>query len=145
MNTLLRLWSWYLEHPEELLLHLAALLSLCWIAGAVIFAVWQAHVEKQARQKFDRIMQASTPPPPRAAGFPSKRDFMNLRVLLSPCLLGHAADPLIVMRGKQARFECRRCQSDLGPVLAGQKFKARRVKVKKQASAKVLKLARGQS
>ncbi len=70
---------------------------------------------------------------------------MNLRVLLSPCLLGHATDPLTVVVGKAMHYECRRCQADLGPVLAGQKFKARRVKVKKQASAKVLKLARGQS
>lgn len=72
MNAILKLYAWYLAHPAELLLHCAALLSLCWIVGAVVFAVWQAHVEKQARQKFDRIMQASTPPP-RAAGFPSKR------------------------------------------------------------------------
>ena len=67
---------------------------------------------------------------------------MNWRSLLSPCLFNHARDPLIVMRGTESRFECRRCCADLGPVLAGQRFRSRKVKRIKQASAKVLKIAR---
>ena len=70
---------------------------------------------------------------------------MTLRELWQGCIVSHAGDPLTVMHGKVMHYECRRCQGDLGPVLAGQKFKARRVKVKKQPSAKVLKMARGVS
>lgn len=76
MNALLRLWAWYLEHPEELILHFAALLAGLWILGAVIFAIWQAHEERKQRaevEKFERILQASTPKPPRAPGFNSRR------------------------------------------------------------------------
>ena len=72
MTRLLSLWSWYLSHPVELLWHFALLLAGLWVIGAVLFAVWQAHVERQDRQRFDRIMQASTPPP-KAPGIGSRR------------------------------------------------------------------------
>ncbi len=62
---------------------------------------------------------------------------------LSPCLFSHAPDPMIVVDGKVMRFECRRCGEDLGVVLAGQRYKARRQpKPRKQSSATVLKLER---
>ncbi len=64
---------------------------------------------------------------------------MNLRSLWQGCFLWHASDPLIVMQGKQSRWECRRCQADLGPVLTKQKLKVRK------SSAKVIRLARKRS
>ncbi len=62
MTNLLKLYAFYLSHPAELLLHLAALLSLCWIVGAVVFAVWQANEKKkhaqtqQPKREFDAAM-----------------------------------------------------------------------------------------
>lgn len=80
MNAFLRLWQWYVEHPAELLLHFAALLSLCWIVGAVVFAVWQAHEERkhaQARQRkreFDAAMALTHDLGKRGpSGFQAKR------------------------------------------------------------------------
>lgn len=52
---------------------------------------------------------------------------MTFRQLFSPCLFGHAPDPLTVVRGKVMRHECRRCCADLGAVLKGQRFKARKL------------------
>ena len=47
--------------------------------------------------------------------------------IFHPCfLIGHQGDPLIMRRGNQLVKECRRCQANLGPVLKGQKFKARK-------------------
>lgn len=74
MTHLLKLYAFYLSHPKELILHFAALLACCWIVGAVIFAVWAARIvgqEETERRKFDRILQASTPP--RAAGINPRR------------------------------------------------------------------------
>lgn len=71
---------------------------------------------------------------------------MTLSRLFSSCCFSHADDPLIVMRGKQMRWECRRCQTDLGEVLAGQHYKARKpVKLRKRRSASVLTLTRKQA
>jgi len=70
---------------------------------------------------------------------------MSLSRLFSACLFGHADDPVIVMDGKTMRHECRRCQADLGIVLAGQKFRARKLRPKKRPSAKVLRMARKQA
>lgn len=67
-----------------------------------------------------------------------------LRRLFSACAFGHG-EPLKIMRDGQLHFECSQCQADLGVVLAGQKYRARRVRVKKLKSAKVLKLARKQA
>lgn len=67
---------------------------------------------------------------------------MNLfRRLLSSCAFGHG-EPLKIMRDGQLHFECSQCQADLGVVLAGQKYRARRVRVKKLKSAKVLRIAK---
>ncbi len=61
----------------------------------------------------------------------------------SNCLFGHAPNPLLVIVKGITRYECRRCCADLGAVLAGQTFKARKVKkAKPRKSADVLKLTR---
>ncbi len=66
--------------------------------------------------------------------------------LFSPCVFGHASDPLIVLIKGVTHWEGRRCHQDLGIVLAGQKYRARRVKKpKKQPSAEVLRLTRKQA
>jgi hypothetical protein len=62
---------------------------------------------------------------------------MNWSRLFSPCPFGHADNPVMVLRGRKMHHECRRCQADLGEVLAGQKFKRRKVK----KLARVLTLA----
>lgn len=67
---------------------------------------------------------------------------MNLSRLFSACFFGHADDPVIVMDGKTMHYACRRCQADMGVVLAGQKFKARRLRPRKRPSAKVLRMAK---
>ncbi len=72
MTRLLSLRSFYLSHPVELLWHFALLLAGLWVLGAVLFAMCRAYLEHRDRQRFDRIMQASTPPP-KAPGFHSRR------------------------------------------------------------------------
>jgi hypothetical protein len=47
--------------------------------------------------------------------------------LFSPCWLGHE-EPIKVLRGRVLSFECPQCCSDLGPVLPGQHYRARKVK-----------------
>ena len=42
------------------------------------------------------------------------------------CAFGHASDPIKILRKGVLHFECVRCQANLGPVLKGQKFKARK-------------------
>ena len=65
--------------------------------------------------------------------------------LFSACLFGHPSDPVIVRVDGVTRFECRRCQADLGAILSGQKFKARKqAKPKKRKSAEVLHPAKFQ-
>ena len=63
--------------------------------------------------------------------------------LFSGCWLGHT-DPVKVLKGRVLHLECGECQADLGPVLPGQKYKARKItrKVRKRKSADVLKMAR---
>lgn len=66
---------------------------------------------------------------------------MNLARWWSPCWFGHA-EPIKSLVGKAMHFTCPTCCADLGEVLAGQKFKARKpAKVKKRKSAEVLTLA----
>lgn len=75
MNTILQRYQWVVDHPLEVLGLLAILLAVAYVIGAIVFAVWMHHEEVKAEQQrndFDRIMRASTPPP-RAAGFGSKR------------------------------------------------------------------------
>ena len=52
--------------------------------------------------------------------------------LFSSCWFGHGSDPHRVIKGKTLHFQCEHCMADLGPVLKGQKFKARKVKVPKR-------------
>jgi hypothetical protein len=60
----------------------------------------------------------------------------------SPCFFGHD-EPLKEMSGKVFRFKCPRCLADLGPVLEGQKYKARKEKkLKPKKSAAVLRLTK---
>lgn len=59
----------------------------------------------------------------------------------SPCLvIGHSEEQIKVLRGDKLHLECSRCQADLGEVLPGQKFTARKVKAKRKTrkSADVL-------
>jgi hypothetical protein len=42
---------------------------------------------------------------------------MTLGQLFSPCVFGHASDPVFVVQGNQMRHACRRCLADLGEVL----------------------------
>lgn len=49
-----------------------------------------------------------------------------LTSVMSPCaFLGHE-EPIKVVSGKVLSFQCPRCQADMGRVLKGQKFKARK-------------------
>lgn len=76
VSMLVRLVNFYLSHPEELILHFAALLAALWILGAVLFAAWANRIkarEQVEREKFERILQAGTTQPPRAPGFNSRR------------------------------------------------------------------------
>ena len=60
---------------------------------------------------------------------------MKLSNLFSSCVFRHDRDPLFVLVEGVTHFQCSRCQADLGPVLAGQKYRARKVpKVKKRRS-----------
>lgn len=68
MTRLLSLWSFYLSHPW----HFGLLLAGLWVLGAVLFVMCRAYLEHKDRQRFDRIMQASTPSP-KAPGFDSRR------------------------------------------------------------------------
>jgi hypothetical protein len=43
----------------------------------------------------------------------------QLRRLCSPCLFGHASDPLRIRKGQTLYWECRRCSQPLRPVLGG--------------------------
>ena len=66
-----------------------------------------------------------------------------IRHLFRSCWFSHASDPVIVMHGTVMHFACRSCQADLGAVLPGQTFKARRVpKPKKRKSADVIRMAK---
>jgi hypothetical protein len=61
---------------------------------------------------------------------------------LSACLFSHAPDPIKVVKGTVLHFECQRCLADLGPVLAGQRFRPRKVKKpSRKVQAQVLSLA----
>jgi hypothetical protein len=56
----------------------------------------------------------------------SSSRFYWLRRIMSPCFfIGHD-DPIKVLRRSHLHFECLRCGEDLGIVLKGQKFKARK-------------------
>ena len=44
----------------------------------------------------------------------------------SSCLFSHASDPVLVIVKGVTRWECRRCQADLGVVLPKQKLKLRK-------------------
>ena len=63
--------------------------------------------------------------------------------LMSPCLLFGHTYPVIVMQGKVMRHICDRCHADLGIVLAGQVYRARKPPKakKKKRSADILKPA----
>ena len=63
---------------------------------------------------------------------------MNLLALFGACVFGHARDPLIVMHGKVMTHECRRCQMNLGPVLAGQLLKVKKIKKAKRQKLKLV-------
>lgn len=68
-------------------------------------------------------------------------EMMNL---FSSCLFSHASDPVLVIVKGVTRWECRRCQADLGEVLAGQSYKARKAKkAKKRATVLTLKRRTG--
>jgi hypothetical protein len=57
---------------------------------------------------------------------------MTLGQLFSPCVFGHASDPVFVVQDHVMRYACRRCLADLGEVLPNQVYRARKVpKVKK--------------
>ena len=65
--------------------------------------------------------------------------------LFSPCWLGHA-EPIKVLRGRVLHMECPECCMDLGAVLPGQRYRARREKkLKPRRLAKVLTLQRKDS
>ena len=52
--------------------------------------------------------------------------FSWLRLLMSPCFfIGHD-DPIKVLKRSTLHFECPRCGEDIGEVLKGQTFKARK-------------------
>ena len=56
----------------------------------------------------------------------SSSPFAWLRRITSPCFfIGHD-DPIKVLKRSHLHFECSRCGADLGIVLKGQKFKARK-------------------
>ena len=56
----------------------------------------------------------------------SSSPFTWLRRIMSPCFfIGHD-DPIKVLKRAKLHFECPRCGLDLGIVLKGQKFKARK-------------------
>ncbi len=56
----------------------------------------------------------------------SSSPFYWLRRIMSPCFfIGHD-DPIKVLKRSHLHFECLRCGEDLGIVLKGQKFKARK-------------------
>ena len=57
----------------------------------------------------------------------------------SSCLFGHASDPVLVIVKGVTRWECRRCQADLGAVLPGQKYRSRK---RPKGKATVLTLKR---
>lgn len=59
--------------------------------------------------------------------------------LFSPCLFGHDPHPIKVMVGKVLHLGCFKCGADLGPVLPGQQYRARKIKKGKKVAA-VLKL-----
>jgi len=42
---------------------------------------------------------------------------MNFRILFSSCIFGHASYPFLIVQKGIARWECQRCQADLGAVL----------------------------
>ena len=65
----------------------------------------------------------------------SSSPFAWLRRIMRPCFfIGHD-DPIKVLKRSHLHFECARCGADLGIVLKGQKFRARK-------SAKTLGLVR---
>ena len=65
--------------------------------------------------------------------------------LLSPCFFGHA-EPVKVLHGKALHFACERCQADLGIVLPGQMYKARKVKkARKKKAAEVVTFQKRQA
>ena len=71
---------------------------------------------------------------------------MNLARLFSPCLFTHSLDRVMVLHGKALHMECARCQMDLGPVLAGQRYRERKEKkVRTKRSAAVLRMAKRQA
>ena len=52
--------------------------------------------------------------------------FIWLRPIMSPCFfIGHD-EPIKILKRSTLHFECMRCGADLGIVLKGQKFKARK-------------------
>ena len=56
----------------------------------------------------------------------SSSPFTWLRRLVSPCFfIGHD-EPIKAVKGSTLHFECWRCGADLGIVLEGQTFKARK-------------------
>ncbi len=76
MKELLDVYRFYLEHPAVFVAHVAVLLASLFVLGAAIFAIWQSRIERREeaeREKFERILQASTPNPPRVPGFNSRR------------------------------------------------------------------------
>lgn len=52
---------------------------------------------------------------------------MTIARLLSPCFLwGHPHERVMELHGKALHLCCARCAYDFGPVLAGQRYKARK-------------------
>lgn len=65
--------------------------------------------------------------------------------LCGPCYFSHG-DTVKVLHGKTLHLQCARCHADLGEVLAGQKYRARKVKKAKRVKpADVLRIARKQA